>query len=77
MAAGEVLQASTIIRQQSATDPDVSTSSGHVVVPTDSGPGIATTAASSSQSDGTRHVAQYVVACGAFVATFIFAFVLA
>jgi hypothetical protein len=77
MAAGEVLQASTILRQQSGTELDISTSSGRIVLPTDSGPGIATTAADSSDSASTKRLTQWATACSVLVVALAFAFVLA
>lgn len=72
MAAGEVLQASTIIRQQSGSE-----SSGLIFLPTDSGSGIATSARGSSQSEGARRSAEWFVACGALVIALAFALALA
>jgi hypothetical protein len=72
MAAGEVLQASTIIRQQSGSQ-----SSGLIFLPTDSGSGIAASARDSSQSQGSRRTAEWFVACGALVFALAFALALA
>jgi hypothetical protein len=77
MAAGEVLQASTIIRQQSGAGADASTSSGRIFLPTDSGPGVATIAAGSSDGSSIRRITQWVTACGVLAVALAFAFVLA
>ena len=77
MAAGEVLQVSTIFRQQSGAGQDVSTSSGRIVLPTDSGPGIATTAADSSDGASARRLTQWATACSVLAVAFAFAFALA
>ena len=73
MAAGEVLQASTVVRQQSGTG----SSSGVIFLPTESEPGIASSAVDASQSEGARRTAQWFVACGALVFALAFALALA
>lgn len=73
MAAGEVLQASTIFRQQSGAE----TSSGRIVLPTDSGPGLATTAADSSDGALAKRLTHWATACSVFAVALTFAFVLA
>ena len=77
MAAGEVLQVSTIFRQQSGAEQDASTSSGRIVLPTDSGPGIETTAADSSDGNSARRLTRSVTACSVFAVALAFAFALA
>jgi hypothetical protein len=77
MAAGEVLQGSTILRQQSGAGSDASTSSGRIFLPTDSGPGIATSAAGSSDGNSAKRLTQWVTACSVFAVAIAFAFVLA
>jgi hypothetical protein len=77
MAAGEVLQASTILRKQSGTGSGASTSSGRIFLPTDSGPGIANAAAGSSDGISTKRLTQWVTACSVFAVAIAFAFVLA
>lgn len=77
MAAGEVLQASTIARPQAGTGEDAATSSGRIVLPTESSPSAATTAADSSDGVRVRRVAQWLTACSVFAVALLFAFVLA
>jgi hypothetical protein len=77
MAAGEVLQVSTIFRQQSGSEQGVSTSSGRIVLPTDSGPGIATTAADSSDGASAKRLTQWATVCSIVAVAFAFAFALA
>jgi hypothetical protein len=77
MAAGEVLQASTILRQQSGTGQDVATSSGRILLPTDSGPDIVTTAAGSSDGASGKRLTQWATACSVLAVAIAFAFVLA
>ena len=76
MAAGEVLQVSTIFRQQSGAEQGVSTSSGRIILPTDSGPGLATTVAGSSDGASARQLTQCAVASSVLAVAFAFAFAL-
>lgn len=73
MKAGEILQASTIVRgeQESSAESEVSSSSGPVVLPTESGPGIAT-GVTPPQSGGIRQVSQQPVSLAACVLALVF-----